>query len=369
MQTILTVVGTRPEAIKMAPVIRELRLRSDRARTIVCATGQHREILDQALGLFGIEPDIRLAAMRPGQSLAALTARLLDDLDPVIEATRPDWILAQGDTTTVLAAALAAFYRRARFGHVEAGLRTPDRSRPFPEEMNRRLADRLADVYFAPTARARQALLDEGCPASAVHLTGNTIVDALQTIAATPYAWANGPLAPLPRDRRLVLVTLHRRELHGEPIAAMARAIATIASAHQADAHFVVLAHPNPQVRGPLRDHLDQRPGVSLLEPLDYRSLVELLGHCRLVITDSGGLQEEAPSFGVPLLVVRDETERPEGIAAGVSRLIGTDPATVARAIEQELMTGSTSNAKTNPYGDGQAARRIVEILVGVNAR
>lgn len=368
MITVLSVIGTRPEAIKMAPVLRELNRHSDRIRSIVCSTGQHHEILKQVFDLFQIRPDIDLKVMRPDQSLSGLTARLFDALDPIVREQKPDWILAQGDTTTVLVASLIAFYHRIQFGHVEAGLRTGDLQKPFPEELNRCVADKVASAMFAPTERSRRVLLTEGLPADRVFLTGNTVIDALYHAAEMPYDWSTGPLAGLPRDRQLVLVTAHRRESFGGVFREMCMALRELAERHaSAGVFFVYPVHPNPNVRRPVEDILTGVENVRLLEPLDYLSLVHLMKRCRLILTDSGGIQEEAPGLRVPVLVMRDTTERPEGVEAGVVRLVGVSRERIV-AEASRLLTDPTEHRAmtggTNPYGDGHAAERIVaEIL------
>lgn len=368
MITVLSVFGTRPEAIKMAPVVRELRRHPGEIESLVCSTGQHREMLDQALELFQIRPDYELAVMRPDQSLASLTARLFEGLDEVAAKCRPDWILAQGDTTTVLAAAIVAFYRGIRFGHVEAGLRTGDKRRPFPEEVNRRLADVVADAYFAPTERARQALLAEGCADADIYVTGNTVIDALLEIADRDYRWEAGPLAALPRDRRLVLITAHRRESFGGPFRELCQAIAELAARFADDGvHFVYPVHLNPNVRRPVNELLSGASNVTLLEPLDYLSLVQLMKRTTLILTDSGGIQEEAPSLGVPVLVMRETTERPEGVEAGVVRLVGTRRETIVSEAARLLSDAAAHRqmaSGANPYGDGLAAQRLTRALL-----
>jgi UDP-N-acetylglucosamine 2-epimerase len=368
MLTVLSVIGTRPEAIKMAPVVRELARHPDRVRSLVCSTGQHRRMLDQVLDLFRIEPDFDLNLMQADQSLSQLTARLFTALDSVVEQSRPDWVLAQGDTSTVLVAALVAYYHRVRFGHVEAGLRTGDRYRPFPEEMNRVVADRLADFLFAPTERSRQALLREGHSENRVLVTGNTVIDALLEVASYPYAWSSGPLAFLSPQKRLVLITAHRRESFGEPFREMCTAIRELAEAFAADdLHFVYPVHLNPNVQRPVRDMISGLANVSLLEPLDYLSLVQLMKRSTLILTDSGGIQEEAPGLKVPVLVMRDTTERPEGVDAGVVRLVGTSRRRIVVEASRLLRDPAALAAMTksvNPYGDGHAAERIVAALL-----
>jgi UDP-N-acetylglucosamine 2-epimerase (non-hydrolysing) len=316
MFTVLTVVGTRPEAIKMAPIIRQLTTHADIVKAIVCSTGQHREMLDQVFHLFCITPDYELDVMQTNQSLSGLTARLFRQLDRVIGTVKPDWVLAQGDTTTVFAAAMVAFYHRVKFGHVEAGLRTGDRDNPFPEEVNRRIADLVADVYFAPTERARTALLQEGCRDKDIHVTGNTVIDAVRAAAARKYSWESGPLAAIPAVGPLVLVTAHRRESFGEPLRDLCRAVRDLAGTFP-NIRFVYPVHLNPNVQAPALEILGALDNVSLLAPLDYLSMVNLMKRSILILTDSGGIQEEAPGLGVPVLVLRETTERPEGVEAG----------------------------------------------------
>jgi UDP-N-acetylglucosamine 2-epimerase (non-hydrolysing) len=325
-------------------------------------------MLDQVLDLFGIVPDFDLKLMQPDQCLASLTAGLFTSLDRVVGEVGPDWVLAQGDTTTVLVSAIVAYYHRRKFGHVEAGLRTGDRFRPFPEEVNRRLADAVADAHFAPTERARGALLGEGIPDRQIHVTGNTVVDAVQGITTRPYDWKTGPLAALPRDRRLVLITAHRRESFGGPFQEICLAIRDLAGAFTAEGvHFVYPVHLNPNVRQPVGDILSGVPNVHLLAPLDYLALVHLMKRSELILTDSGGIQEEAPGLGVPVLVMRDTTERPEGIEAGVARLVGTQRSRIVAEAGRLLRDPAARAAmitRANPYGDGKAAARIASILM-----
>jgi UDP-N-acetylglucosamine 2-epimerase (non-hydrolysing) len=368
MLKVLSVIGTRPEAIKMAPVIQELARRPQQLQSLVCVTGQHRQMLDQVLHLFAISPDYDLDLMRPNQTLSQLTANLFTGLDPIIKAVKPDWVLAQGDTATVLVAAMVAFYHQVPFGHVEAGLRTNNRWHPFPEEMNRRLVDMLADLYFAPTERSRQVLLQEGCPADKVLVTGNPVIDALLTVAARPYDWRQGALSSLPQDRAFVLVTAHRRESFGTPFREICLAIRDLACRFARDGfHFVYPVHLNPNVRQPVNELLANVPNVSLLDPLDYLDLVNLMKCSRLILTDSGGIQEEAPSLGVPVLVMRETTERQEGIDAGVVRLVGTQRWRIVEEATTLLEDPHAYRAMTtpaNPYGDGRAACRIVDRLL-----
>jgi UDP-N-acetylglucosamine 2-epimerase len=368
MLTVLSVVGTRPEAIKMVPVIRELARHGATIRSLVCASAQHRELLDQVFDLFEIKSDYDLGVMQTNQTLSGLTSRLLSSLDPLVRETRPDWIIAQGDTTTVLASALVSYYHQLRFGHVEAGLRTDDKYRPFPEEMNRRMADQAADLLFPPTEGARQALLREGHPDARIVVTGNTVIDALLAVADLPYDWEHGVLSPLRDKPRLVLITCHRRESFGGPFQEICSAIKDLAGTFEADGvHFVYPVHLNPNIRGPVQGVLSGLPNLTLASPLDYFSLVHLMKRSELILTDSGGIQEEAPSLGVPVLVMRDTTERPEGVTAGVAKLVGTRRAAIVENASH-LLRDSRSRAamtrKVNPYGDGKAAQRIVSALL-----
>lgn len=363
---ILSIFGTRPEAIKMSPVVRALQRASDRIASRVCVTAQHRHMLDQALALFDIAPDHDLNLMRPDQSLAELTANALERLDAVLRVEQPDWVLVQGDTTTAMAGALAAFYRRIRVGHVEAGLRTWNRFHPFPEEINRKVADAVCDLHFAPTASARENLLREGIGEESILITGNTVIDALLDVAARDYDWEGGELSRVPRDKRLILVTAHRRENFGRPLEQICGALAEIA-ARFAGVHLVYPVHLNPNVYRAVHERLGSVESITLLEPLDYLPLVQLMKASHLVLTDSGGLQEEAPALGKPVLVLREVTERPEGVEAGTVRIVGTDTATIvretARLLEDPVEYDRMSRA-VNPYGDGRASERIVARLL-----
>ncbi len=367
----LVIFGTRPEAIKLAPVVRALQARPERFAVHVCVTAQHREMLDQVLEIFHLQPDTDLNLMRPNQTLAGLTAAIFTHLDPVLQAVQPHWVLAQGDTTTVMAAALLTFYHRVRFGHVEAGLRTGDKWRPFPEEINRRVAGVVADLHFAPTEQARQNLLREGVPAEDVVVTGNPVIDALQWVAQQPYPEARLHALGLPPDvvsgrKPLILITAHRRENFGRPLENICLAIRNLAAAYRDRYHFVYPVHLNPHVRGPVHRLLAGIPNLSLLEPLDYLTFVQMLKRAVLVLTDSGGLQEEAPGLGVPVLVLRTVTERPEGVAAGTVQLVGTDPQRIESAARRLLDDPAAYQAMAravNPYGDGRAAERIVQAL------
>lgn len=363
MVRVLCVFGTRPEAIKMAPLIRKLREASHRVSLTVCVTGQHREMLDQVLSHFHIQPDIDLNVMRPGQSLSSLTANLMEALDRVMITVRPNLVLVQGDTTSAMVGALAAYYHRIPVGHVEAGLRSRDRYNPFPEEINRRLISTLATLHFAPTQAAVDALRAEGHDDSSVYLTGNTVVDALfmtleQLGLGLPTAQSG--------DRYRILVTAHRRENFDQALRDICRALRALADRHQ-DLEIVFPVHLNPNVQRPVRELLSGHERIQLIAPLDYPELVRLLHGCWLVLTDSGGLQEEAPALGKPVLVMRARTERPEGVAAGVAKLVGSDAQAIVDEVESLLNDKGQYQRMAravSPYGDGRAAERIVRIIV-----
>jgi UDP-N-acetylglucosamine 2-epimerase (non-hydrolysing) len=366
---IVLVLGTRPEAIKLAPVILQARARPADFSIRVCVTGQHREMLDQVLDLFGITPDIDLDLMRPDQDLCRLTVNLLNALAPVLARERPDWVLVQGDTTTVWTAALAAFYEGIAVGHVEAGLRTFDKRQPFPEEINRRLCTQLADLHFAPTEQARQNLLQEHVPEEQIVVTGNTVVDALLWVltrcktdppasVAEIQAWASDHVG----EDRMVLITGHRRESFGQGFESICRAILVLA-ARFPDVHWVYPVHLNPHVQEPVRRMLSQRPNIHLCAPLAYAPFVWLMQRSTLILTDSGGIQEEAPSLGRPVLVMRNTTERPEGLQAGLITLVGTDEDRIVDGVTTALQQPHRLPNVANPYGDGRASERILEVL------
>ena len=367
---VLSIFGTRPEAVKMAPVVRSLNADA-RIESRVCVTAQHREMLDQVLELFTIQPDYDLDLMRPDQTLANLTAEIFTYIDPVLESVKPDWVLVQGDTTTVMAASLAAFYRGIKVGHVEAGLRTGDKHQPFPEEINRRLTSVIADLHFAPTVLSRNNLQREGIPDWRIRVTGNTVIDALDMIVnaqapAQVMEWLNewGIGA---NDRHLILVTAHRRENFGQPIRQICTAIKTLAELYRDHVHFVYPVHLNPHIQKPVHEILDGQPGVSLIQPVDYLSLVHLMKNAHFVLTDSGGIQEEAAGLGKPTLVLREVTERPEGVEAGVLKLVGADAAAIVREATKLMEDGEAYTAMSrasNVFGDGKAAARIVDALV-----
>ncbi len=357
---ILCVAGTRPEVIKMAPVI--LALQQMRwANVRMLATAQHREMLDDTLAQFGIVPDIDLDIMRNDQPLAALTARLITGIDDVLVSERPDIVLAQGDTTTVFAAALACFYRRIPFGHVEAGLRTGDFANPFPEEMNRSFVARLAALHFPPTASARANLLREGVADTAIHVTGNTVIDAVRWMAE------QNPVHGLPVGEgcKVILLTCHRRENFGAPLDQILAAVKRLAGLYP-QVLIAYPVHPNPNVSGPVRRALSGMANVLLIEPLGYDQLVALMKACHFVMTDSGGLQEEAPALGKPVLVLREETERPEAVAAGTAVLVGHDEEFIVREacrlLDDEAHYLKMARA-ISPYGDGHAGERIAAVL------
>lgn len=354
---ILVAVGTRPEAVKMAPVVHALKAQPW-ADVRVLATAQHRQMLDQIHAFFGIAPDLDLDLMRKNQSLADLTARMVAALDPVLADERPDLVLAQGDTTTVMVTALASFYRKVPFAHVEAGLRTGDVHNPFPEEMNRVLVGRMASLHFAPTQGSADNLANEGLREN-VHVTGNTVIDAL--------LWAaervdTKPFEPAP-GKRLVLVTAHRRENFGAPFESVCAALRAVAD--RGDVQLLYPVHPNPNVHDTAHRVLGDHPAIRLTAPLDYPDMVAAMRACDLILTDSGGVQEEAPSLGKPVLVLRTTTERPEGVTAGAAKLVGTDRDAITSEANRLLDDRGAYDAMAkveNPYGDGTASRRIAEL-------
>lgn len=358
---VLSIFGTRPEAVKMSPVVREL-ARTPGIEAKVCVTAQHREMLDQVLNLFKITPDYDLNLMQPGQTLAGLTARVFTHLEPILDEFQPNWVLVQGDTTTVMTSALLAFYHQIKVGHVEAGLRTGDKFQPFPEEINRRVAGVVADLHFAPTEMSRQNLLRENTPAEQIVVTGNPAIDALQWVVQQP-----PPQLPIPSAPRYVLVTAHRRENFGPPLVDICQAIKTLADHYAGEVHFVYPVHLNPRVQEPAYRLLGNHPSITLLPPLDYLPMVNMMKKATIVLTDSGGLQEEAPGLGVPTLVLRNTTERPEGVEAGTLKLVGTDPEVViaeARRLLDDSEAHAAMSGAKNPYGDGHAAERIARAIL-----
>ena len=369
----LTVFGTRPEAIKLAPVLKELQKFSE-IESRVCVTAQHREMLDQVLKIFEIVPDYDLNLMRPNQSLYQLTADALIALEAVMRTERPDVVITQGDTTTTFVASLSAYYAQIPVARVEAGLRTHNKYSPFPEEINRLLADHLADVHFAPTARAKENLLREGIPSEKIFVTGNTVIDALQQIWARVKDRDPREQLPIPKEifsqiehkgKKLILVTGHRRESFGPEFESICLGLKKIAQSYP-DVVLIYPVHLNPNVRAPVQKILQDQERIFLIEPLDYEQFVWLMGRAYLILTDSGGIQEEAPALGVPVLVMRKVTERPEAIEAGTAKLVGTDSENIfreaARLLEDRDAYEQMARA-VNPFGDGHAAARIVKIL------
>jgi UDP-N-acetylglucosamine 2-epimerase (non-hydrolysing) len=375
MLRVLSIFGTRPEAVKMAPVVRQL-ARTPGVQSLVCVTAQHRQMLDQVLDAFQIRPDVDLNLMKPDQNLAQLTADILVSLNPVLKDLRPDWILVQGDTTTVMAASLLAFYNRIRVGHVEAGLRTGDRWQPFPEEINRRIAGVIADLHFAPTTHSRDNLLRENVPPGSIVVTGNPAIDALQTITGLPCPPEVEALLDRmevrPGGKQLVLVTAHRRENFGKPLEEICQALRDLAEAYPHRLQLLYAVHLNPNVQEPVQRLLSGIPNVTLTPPQDYLPMAHLLKRAHLVLTDSGGIQEEATSLGKPTLVLREVTERPEGVEAGVLKLVGADRERILseayRLLEDETAYQAMAQA-ANPFGDGHAAERIVEALLDHSRR
>ncbi len=360
---VLFVFGTRPEAIKLCPLVHRLAAAPE-LETRVCVTAQHRQMLDQVLAAFQVHPDHDLDLMRPGQTLSQSSSRILAGLEPVLAAEKPDLVVVQGDTTTTLCGALAAFYHHVPVAHVEAGLRTHDMLQPFPEEMNRVLTGRLASLHFAATAGAAAHLHAEGVPASSITVTGNTGIDAVLYVrdGLIQGRLPASPLAGLDPSRKLVLVTAHRRESFGEGFERICQALALIAS--RPDTQIVFPVHPNPNVQSPVNRLLAGRPNVLLIEPLDYVPFVDLMRRAYLIITDSGGIQEEAPSLGKPVLVLREKTERPEAVDAGTVRLVGTSVERIASEAARLIEDASLYQAMArvhNPYGDGRASDRILD--------
>lgn len=360
---VMVVFGTRPEAIKMAPLVLELQKHSDNIETIIVVTAQHRQMLDQVLETFSIEPHYDLDIMGKNQSLLDITGKILEKFDPVVKQELPDIILVHGDTTTTFAASLVAFYNQVRIGHVEAGLRTFDKYSPFPEEMNRQMTDNLADLYFAPTSESKENLLKENHPESAIVITGNTAIDALKLTVQSDYY--HDVLDQLDPDKKLVLVTMHRRENQGQPMRNVFAALREMVDLHQ-EIEVVYPVHLSPAVQEAAKDILAGHERIHLIEPLDVLDFHNLASRSYFIMTDSGGVQEEAPSLGKPVLVLRDTTERPEGVRAGTLKLVGTDPVRVKDAMA-ELLTDETLYRKMsqapNPYGDGRASERIVQSI------
>lgn len=360
---VMTVFGTRPEAIKMAPLVHELNKQNEHIDSIVCVTAQHRQMLDQVLEIFNITPDIDLNVMKDRQTLVQITTRVLESLDATIKEQKPDIVLVHGDTTTTFVASLAAFYNQVAIGHVEAGLRTWDKYSPFPEEMNRQLTGVMADLHFSPTSGAADNLRRENKPEEAIYITGNTAIDALQTTVRDDY---EHPVLTKVAGKRLVLMTAHRRENLGEPMRRIFRAVHRLVETHP-DIAVVYPVHLNPAVQEVAKEILGDHERIQLIDPLDAFDFHNFARNAHLILTDSGGVQEEAPSLGVPVLVLRDTTERPEGIEAGTLKLAGTDEETIYQMADELLRDDAAYDAMAkaaNPYGDGKASQRIVEAIL-----
>lgn len=364
---VMTVFGTRPEAIKMCPLVLEMRKHPDEIEPLVAVTAQHREMLDQVLHLFGITPDYDLNIMSAGQTLYDVTEKALRGLQKVLEEAKPDLVLVHGDTTTTFAGALAAFYAQVPVGHVEAGLRTGNKYSPFPEEMNRKLTGALADYHFAPTSTSKANLLRENVPADRIVVTGNTVIDALKTTVRPDYRFDDDNLhSVLESGKRLILMTTHRRENLGEPMRHVYKALCEVLRTHP-DVEAIFPVHKNPKVRQIVNEELGHLPQVHLIEPLDYQPFANLMARVDIVLTDSGGIQEEAPALGKPVLVLRDTTERPEAVSAGTVKLIGTAYEDVLRETNRLLDDAEHYRSMAeavNPYGDGEACGRIVGCIL-----
>ena len=365
MVKVLLVYGTRPEAIKMAPVVNELARRPDVFVPVQCVTAQHRQMLDQVMNNFDLMPEYDLNIMSDGQSPADVGSCVLAKLPPVLDSVKPDILLVQGDTMTTVSAALAAFLGKIPVGHIEAGLRTGDLNHPFPEEMNRRLTSQLATLHFPPTRGAADALLQEGVDQSSIHVTGNTVIDALVLTLEKKHDFEEPALAALDENSRVVLITTHRRENFGEPLLQICHAVAKLADL-QPDVTFVWPVHKNPRVNSTVRDELANVSNVVLIDPLEYPAFVALMAKSTIILSDSGGVQEEAPSLDVPVLVLREATERPEGMAAGATKLVGTNSNRIVEAT-MELLTNQDEHRRMasakNPFGDGSASSRIADSI------
>ena len=365
MKRISLIFGTRPEAIKLCPLALTLKTHPD-SKPHICMTGQHREMLDPVLDLFDVSPDYDLNLMTSDQSASSVASRIFEKMDHVITEEKPEWVLAQGDTTTVMATSLVAHYNKVKVGHVEAGLRSGDKYQPFPEEINRRVVGVTADLHFAPTKIARENLLKENVPKNHIIVTGNTVIDALNWVVKQPFDFERSPIRDIPWERRIILVTAHRRESFGKPICEICGALKKIAETFKF-VHLVYPVHLNPHIHNSVHELLDGVNNITLLPPLDYQSLINLISRSYLILTDSGGIQEEAPSFGKPVLVLRNRTERQEGIEAGIAKLVGTECEQIVEETINLLNDGNSYKSmvsKINPYGDGCAAGRIVKALL-----
>jgi UDP-N-acetylglucosamine 2-epimerase (non-hydrolysing) len=363
---IMFVFGTRPEAIKMAPVINEVEKYPDVLDPVIVVTGQHRQMLDQVLRIFEIKPDYDLGIMEEDQTIANILIKSLEGLQEIILREKPDMLLVQGDTSTTFTAGLAAYYHRVPLGHVEAGLRTFDKWRPFPEEINRKLTTALADLHFAPTQTSVSNLMAEGIPPNSVYLTGNTVIDALLEVAKRRFDLKEAGV-DLTTGRKIVLVTAHRRESFGKPLKNICQAISNLARAHRRHIEIVVPVHKNPTVKNTVYDILEEIDNVELIEPLDYEPFVHLMKESYIILTDSGGIQEEAPSLGKPVLVLREKTERPEAVAFGTVKLVGINEEVIFEEANTLLIDPEAYDKMSkavNPYGDGHAAERIVQAIL-----
>ena len=365
MIKVMLVYGTRPEAIKMAPVVKELINRSEVFRCIQCVTAQHRQMLDQVMETFSLAADFDLDIMTDAQSPADVGASILSKLPRVFNEVKPDFLLVQGDTMTTVSAAFAAYLQRIPVGHIEAGLRTGNLDHPFPEEMNRRLTSQLTTLHFPPTQGSKDALLHEGFADSTIHVTGNTVIDALHLALGDDYEFVEPALQHLDQGKKIILVTTHRRENFGEPLLGICSAVAELAD-NRDDLVIVWPVHKNPAVNKTVHSHLSGRKNVVLIEPLEYREFVHLMAKSSIILSDSGGIQEEAPSLNIPVLVLRKATERPEGVSVGATQLVGTDAEDIVKSASK-LLDDDTVYEKmasaTNPFGDGMAARRIVDAI------
>jgi UDP-N-acetylglucosamine 2-epimerase (non-hydrolysing) len=363
----MVIIGTRPEAIKMAPVVKAIAEFPTMLQPIVCVTGQHREMLDQVLDIFQITPDYDLNVMQPNQTLSTLTANLITGLDKVMLEAKPDWVLVQGDTTSAMAAGLVAFYQNVKIGHIEAGLRTHDRKQPFPEEVNRRITDLMSDLYFTPTQETRANLLREGVPETSILVTGNTVIDALLMTAHNVREEPLHEVEVALDGKRMILVTSHRRENFGEPFQNVCRALKALAERYTNDAVLVFPVHYNPNVREPARNILGGVPNIVLTDPVNYKTMVKLMARSHLVLTDSGGIQEEAPSLHKPLVILRDVTERQEVVTAGAGLLVGCDESAIVREVTrlmEDVAHYKAMSTVPNPYGDGTSSLQIIRAIL-----
>lgn len=366
MKKIAVIFGTRPDTIKMAPIIKELEQQTEHFQLITIATAQHRQMLDQVLDVFKIKPDYDLNIMKPSQTLATITKNTIEELDIIFEGEKPDLVLVQGDTTTTFVGSLAAFYRQIPVGHVEAGLRTNDKNNPFPEEINRRLTSTITDLHFAPTQTAKQALLAENVNPENIFVTGNTVIDALSYSVNSDYIFSSDILNHIiDQDKKIILVTMHRRENLGEPMKSACNAIKNLALIYK-DYNIIFPVHLNPKVQDVAQSILGNIPNIFLIKPLDYLDFVNLMSKSYLILTDSGGVQEEGPHFGIPILVLREVTERPEAVEYGTVKLVGLDEHTIFTTAdnllnnEDEYIKMATA---VNPYGDGLSAKRTIQII------